>query len=534
MTSHPKPHFSETQDQNDSACSACLEKDKRYSLLEEKYQLLQEQYNLAEKKYALLEEQLHGFQRRCENLEYQISQLTRHRFGQKSEKRFTEKKSSSFIPEVINNLNGRKPLPSDLVKETIEYQLPKEELICNICHAGLVKIGEEVSEQLDCIPLQLRGKRHVRWKYGCSHCGGTIRLADKPDQPIAKGLATSNLLAQILVNKYQDHLPLHRQEQIFARHGVDLVRSTLCDWVKECAKLGEVLVNAMKKDLLSCNRVHSDDTPIPVQVSGKKGKTHQGRLWIYIGCESEKSPVVIYDYTQTRSQTGPLEFLKGYEGFLQADAYCGYDKLYEIEKVIEVGCWAHARRKFYEVACATVSERANTAMDFIRQLYEVERQAKLFTVEDRKKLRQSKSVPVLKEFKTWLDHQKEEVLPKSPLGGAIQYTLKLWKALTIYTENGFLEIDNNRAERGMKVVVLGRKNWIFAGSHEGAKNGAIIYSLIETCKQNNINPYEYLADILARLPSHPSNRVHELLPYHWRPQAPPQTVKNPENILEAA
>ena len=428
-------------------CAACLDKDKKYDLLEERY--------------FLLEAQLKEFESRCEKLEYQLSQLSRYRFGQKSEKFSSVTKPSSFASSEKKNLNGRKPLPDHLDREIIEYTLPKASQSCGVCHHDLVKIGEEVSEQLHHIRPHLRVRRHVQAKYGCAHCGETLLVAEKPEQPIAKGLATSELLSHILVSKYQDHLPLHRQEQIFAREGIDLVRSTLCDWVKECAKLLSVIVEEMKKDLLKKSRVHSDDTPVPVQVSGKKGKTHQGRLWVYIGCEEKQPTVVIYDYTPTRSQSGPMNFLGNYEGFLQADAYCGYDRLFVEKALIEVACWAHARRKFYEVACATVSEKANMALDFIGGLYEVEKEAKLLSVEERKNLRQLKSKPILENFKGWLEKSKEEVLPKSPLGGAIQYTLKLWAALTIYLKYGFLEIDNNRSERAMKVVVLGRKNWIF-------------------------------------------------------------------------
>lgn len=281
--------------------------------IEKKYKLLEEENRQLKEKFKALE--LY-----CKKLEYQINQLTRQRFGKKSEKRVLSPKVPSSEQK---NLNGRKPLPESLEREIIEYKLPEDLKKCNVCKHALVRIGEELSEQLHYVQPYFRVKKHVQEKYGCAHCGETLFIAEKPEQPIAKGLATSELLSHILVSKYQDHQPLHRQEQIFARQGIDLARSTLCDWVKGCAKLAEIVVNVMKKDLLTRGRVHSDDTPVSVQVSGKKGKMHQGRLWVYIGCEEEKPTIVLYDYTQTRNQEGPFNFLSDYEGFLQVDAYAG-------------------------------------------------------------------------------------------------------------------------------------------------------------------------------------------------------------------
>ena len=277
-------------------------------------------------------------------------------------------------------------------------------------------MGEEVSEQLDYIPARLRVRRHVRLKYGCKHCGLTLRIADKPEQPIAKGLATSGLLAHILVSKYQDHLPLHRQEQIFARQGIDLVRSTLGDWIAECAKLCAPLITALQRELLNKKRIHTDDTPVPVQLKSNPGKTHQGRLWVYLGCTEQSPTVVLYDYTPSRSQTGPLEILKHYQGFLQADAYSGYDKLFVSGKIIEAGCWAHVRRKFYEIAVSTHSEIANTALAYIQQLYEREAKLKDLSSEQRQVARQTQAKPVRRQENINLIPVREKVVGLLQLG----------------------------------------------------------------------------------------------------------------------
>ena len=308
-------------------------------------------------------------------------------------------------------------------------------------------------------------------------------------------------------------MPLHRQEGIFRRHGVELPRSTTCDWMAVCAGLLEPIVKQMHRQILQSRVIQTDDTPVTV-LDKVKGR-YQGRLWIYLG--DRDHPQVVFDFTIDRSGAGPERMLEGYQGYLQADAFSAYDRLYTDGTIVEVGCWMHARRKFFE-AKASDPLRAHQALAWIRGLYAVEREAKTKELDDAQRLalRQEQSRPILETIKEWLDKEVGQVLPKSPMAEAIGYALNHWKALERYLEVGFLEIDNGASERGLRPVAVGRNNWLFVGSEAGGKTAAILMSLCATCKRLGIDPLAYLRDVLERISTHPASRIAELLPDQWR------------------
>jgi hypothetical protein len=322
----------------------------------------------------------------------------------------------------------------------------------------------------------------------------------------------------VLTSKYCDHLPLYRQEFMLARHGVELSRKTLCGWVLKTAdKLGP-LVEAMKREALASAVVHTDDTPVRVQGDGKDGP-FTGRFWVYVGDDAH--PYTVYDYTPSRKRDGPAEFLGEYKGYLQADAFGGYDGIYTSGDVVEVACWAHARRKFYD-ARSTDPNRAHRVLAWIRQLYDVEKDAKKLDAERRRALRQEKSKPLFegaentKGFKDWLDEQQPNVLPKSPIGEAVNYALNNWTALTRYLDDGILDIDNNAAEQALRGIAIGRKNWLFLGSNRGGRAAAVHYTLIQSAKRHGIDPFAYLRDILLRITTDPPAALRELFPARWK------------------
>lgn len=407
--------------------------------------------------------------------------------------------------------HGRKPLPAFLPRQRVEHALPAAQCTCRACGAALVKIGEETSEQLDYQPASLFITEHVRFKYACHACEGTVVTSAMPAQPIDKGRPGPGLLAQVITAKYADHLPLNRQVDIFARQDVHLARQTLCDWVGAAADLLVPLYRDLTASVLGGTIVHTDDTPVPV-LDPERRATREGRLWVYVGDQTPAD--IVYDYTATRSRAGPGAFLGAFHGYLQADAYAGYDALYATGRVVEVGCWAHARRYFWDAKAADAA-RALPALGFIQQLYRVEADAKALPADARRALRRERARPVLERFRPWLDEQADRVLPKSPIGEAVHYARAQWTALTRYVADGALAIDNNASERALRRVAVGRKNWLFCGSDAGGRRAAILYSLVATCKEHRIDPWAYLADVLARIPTHPDRRRAELLPRHW-------------------
>ena len=483
---------------------------------------------------AVLQNNLRILEQKYDTLQQQMAVLLRGKYGKSSEKQLPEECQLNLFAEgetpedaeeptetityTRSKRNGHRNIPDTLQRVRIEYKLP--DLICPCgCANKLHKIGEVITEQLEIVPAKIYVNQHVRFKYaGCAHQDKVI-TAPMPNQPIDKGFAGPGLLADVLVKKYDDHLPLYRQSEILARHGIELSRNTMCDWVMQCADLLSPIVEAMKPDLLASPKIHTDDTTVPVLKEGG-GTTKTGRLWVYCGCEPN---CIIYEYSPNRQQIWSIEFLKDYHGYLQADAYPGYDKIYESGNIIEVACMAHARRKFFEIAKANNKSTgikigiATTALKHISTLYEIESKIKDLDVLAKKALRKIKAKPILEDYKKWLLTQSKRVLPKSPLGLAISYTINNWIALTRYLGNGILSIDNNEAERLMKPVAIGRRNWTFAGNDRGGKAAATIYSLIESCKINKINPYVYLRDVLTRLPNTLNRDIRSLLPYIWKP-----------------
>jgi transposase len=438
--------------------------------------------------------------------------------------------------------HGRQKPPSHLRREEVRHDLTPAERICPDCGQDRCCIGEDISTQLEYEPASLYLLVHVRPKYACPRCHNGVFSATVAAQPIDKGLPGPGLLAQIIVCKFADHLPLYRQERIFSRQGVDLSRQTLCDWLSQAAELLEPLYERLKLWIVASTVLHTDDTGVQVQDIGKTRKAH---FWGYFG--DREHPGNIFDYTTSRARDGPQTFLKNFSGYLQADAYTGYDRIYAGERVVEVGCNAHARRKFHEARTSDAA-RAHTALAYYRSLYKIEAEAKQLALEryiaelpdappllaeglppegyvtllekERLRLRQEKAVLILADFKSWLDNQQKEVLPKSPMAEAFTYALNQWEALTRYTTAGFLEIDNNWAEREMRRIAIGRKNWLFLGNDDAGKTAAILLSFVSTCQRHAINPFIYFRDVLRRLPTHPEDRLDELLPGRWQPALP--------------
>lgn len=405
---------------------------------------------------------------------------------------------------------GRQPLPRHLKRERIVHDLAEKEKHCSTCQQDLRPIGEESSERYEYIPAKLTVIEDICKKYACA-C--TVKTATKPSQPIEKSTAGASLLAQVIVAKTADHLPLHRQEKIFERHGVDISRKTMGGWLAQCADLLKPLYGSMKEVLFQSKVIGTDDTGVKV-LDVKLPFARTGRIWPYSGDAAH--PVILYDYTATRERAGPEEFLKGYRGYLQADAYGGYDAFFEdpARGLIEVGCWAHARRYFHK-ALESDQARMGPALLLIAQLYRVEKEARPRGSAERLRLRQLQSQPILEKLRNYLLEIQVEVLPKSPEGRAVRYTLKNWTALTRYCEDGDLSIDNNATERAIRGVAVGRNNWIFFGSDEGGKTAAVLRSFVASCQRVGVDPFVWLKDILSRIADHPITRIAELLPHNW-------------------
>ena len=410
------------------------------------------------------------------------------------------------------NHKGRNPLPEDLPRKVIEIE-PPEEKACPVCNNEKQRIGSEETEKLEYVPASFYVKKYVRYKYACKECESHISIGQLPPMAIDKGIPGEGLLAHIITSKYCDHNPLNRLEGILKRHGVDINVSTMCDWVGKSADLLAPLVKRMHEKILQSPKINTDDTPIPVKSKKRRGSTYKGYLWVYVDDKHN----VVFDFTPTRSREGPLKFLGKYSGYVQADAYSGYDEFFRKSDATEVGCNSHARRKF-DYALDTDPVRAARMLALWGRLYDIERKAKDENYSSAQLLeaRQKEAKPILAEIETVLDEYKNQVLPKSPIGKAITYSLNQWEALNRYVDDPMLEIDNNLSERILRMVVIGRKNYMFAGSEAGAWRAAIIYSLVASCKLNEIDPFRYFRDVLARVSTHPATKIDELLPSEWK------------------
>jgi transposase len=410
---------------------------------------------------------------------------------------------------VIINHPGRSPLPAHLRREetTIEPGMIPE---------GSKRIGEEITEELDYVPGELFVKKYVRPKYASavSENGSTqIVIAPMPVRPIDKAIAGSGLLAQVVIDKYVDHLPLYRQMQRFERSGVKLAYATITDWISATCKLLSPLYEALKAEVLQSGYLHADETPIKVLDKDKKGTTHRGYYWVY---NHSPGKLVFFDYQEGRGEQGPQGILKDYKGYLQTDGYAVYDSFDQREGITLLHCMAHARRYFID-AQNNDADRAAYVLERMQQLYARERSYKEqgLTYEQCKETRSTEAAPILEELGRWMKDQYCEVFPKSPIGKALAYSIQRWDRLCLYTTNGALCIDNNPVENSIRPVAIGRKNYLFCGSHEAAKRTAMLYSLLGTCKLHGLNPFTWLKDVLERLPSHSIKNVAELLPHRW-------------------
>ena len=440
---------------------------------------------------------------------------------------------------VNHHKHGRRQLPAHLPRVEVPHDLSDEQKKCPCCGEARACIGSEAGEQLEFVAASFKVLKHVRHKYacktcgeGCAHCDGSphIEIATKPAQPIEKGLPGPGLLAHVIVGKMQDHLPLYRQERIFDRIGVDIARSTMCSWMMQCGTLVRPLVDLMIRRVKQSKVIHTDDTRVPVRDEAVKGKCKSGRIWCFLGDES--NPYDVFRYTPDRTRAGPQNFLADYKGHLQADAYGGYDGIYTRGDggVTEVACMAHARRKFFD-AKETDGRRSAQMLRFVQRLYAIEGRIRLrierrmkkdpeLTREQRHEIvraaRQARSVPILNQMKAWLDTEQKLVLPRSPIAAAITYMLNQWIALCVYVTAGFLNIDNNAAERALKRVAIGRKNWLFAGNDAAGKSHANLYTLLASAQRHGLDPQKYLTSVLAKIGQTPMSELDQFLPDKWK------------------
>jgi transposase len=467
-----------------------------------------------------------------EKLRLFLAALKRLKFGRSSEKHHPDQLTLSLeaIEEQIAALTAksertppaaapekkpsRRPLPGHLPREERRHE--PAGCACSACGGKLHVIGEDVTEVLDYEPAQFKVIRHVRPRFACRACE-SICQEPMPSLPIERGRPGPGLLAQVLVAKFCDHLPLYRQSLIYARAGVDLDRSTLADWVGRASWLLQPLGERLAAHVFAATKIHADDTPVPVLDPGR-GRTKTGRLWVYVRDDrpsgDARPPAAVFFFSPDRKGERPADHLRTFSGFLQADAYAGFDRLYG-ERIVEVACWAHARRKIFDVHESTKSPIAAEALAKIGELYRIEAAIRGRRANARRDVRQSEARPLLAALKAWFEAQLAKVPPKGGLARAIRYSLSNWPALTRYLDDGRLEIDNNRAENTLRGVALGRKNWLFAGSDSGGTRAAAIYGLIETCKLNGVDPFGYLRDVLGRIADHKINRIDELLPWNW-------------------
>jgi transposase len=471
-----------------------------------------------------------------ERLALLVEKLQRMLFGAKSEKALRQIEQLEFQLEDLQVASAieetqadaaaerpasakpfRRPLAEHLPRE-VHTHLPGHEA-CPDCGGRLRELGEDVAEMLEYVRACFKVIRHVRPKLSCDACDRIVQ-APAPSRPIDRGLAGPGLLAHVLVSKYADHQPLYRQSEIYAREGIDLDRSTLAGWVGATSELLAPLVEAVRDHVMSASKLHADDTPVPVLAPGN-GRTKTGRLWTYVRDDRPSgdttAPAVWFAFSPDRKGEHPRQHLKLYRGALQADAYAGFQHIYEGGTIVEVACWAHARRKFHEIHIAHSSPTTTEAIERVAALYAIEAEIRGSTPEIRKTIRQARAKPLLDSMRTWLETTLAKLSRKSDTAAAIRYALSRWRALTRYVDDGQLEIDNNAAERALRVVALGRKNFLFAGSDAGGERAAAIYSLLGSAKLNGLDPEIYLQHVLERVADHPISRINQLLPWNLSP-----------------
>ena len=406
----------------------------------------------------------------------------------------------------------RQPLPAHLPRREIRHD--PESTTC-ACGCQLKRIGEDVSEKLDYVPGSFTVERHIRGKWACAQCE---KIVQEPVEPhvLDKGIPTAGLLAHVSVAKYTDHQPLYRLEPIFGRAGFPIPRSTLAQWVGTCGVRLQPLVDALKAVVLRHGVLHADETPVQMLKPGN-GKTHRAYLWAYAAGAFEDLKAVVYDFCESRAGVHAREFLGDWQGTLVCDAYAGYKEGFKSGQIIEAGCLAHARRKFFDLHVANKSQIAGFALEQFAKVYEIERQVKNLPAEERKTARQQQTKPVLDALREWMLLQRQKVPGNSAISKALDYSLNRWAALTRFVDDGQLPVDNNWVENRIRPVALGRANWLFAGSLRAGERAAAIMSLIQSARMNGHDPYEYLKDVLTRLPTHKASQIEELLPHRWQP-----------------
>jgi transposase len=468
-----------------------------------------------------------------EHLKMLIAKLRRLQWGRSSEKRENQIEQLELRLEELEARRSketaatqgstgsatvarpaRRPLPDHLPQE-VRKCVPKHEA-CPDCGGKLKHLGEDISEILEYVPASLKVIQYVRPKLACAGCDRIVQ-AKAPSRPIERGMAGPGLLAYVLVSKYCDHLPLYRQSQIYARSGVELDRSTLAEWVGGSSELLAPLVEALRRHVMATEKLHADDIPVPGLAPGL-GKTKTGRLWTYVRDDRPAAdntpPAVWFAYSPDRKGEHLQFHLRNFAGTLQADGYAGFDQIYAAGRVQEAACWAHVRRKFYDLEVAHKSPVAAEALERIAELYAIEKEIRGRPPDERREVRNTRSRPLLESMKRWLEETLGKLSRKSDTAVAVRYALGRWKVLLRFCDDGRIEIDNNAAERALRVVALGRKNFLFAGSDGGGENAATLYRLIGAAKLNGIDPESYLRNVLSCIADHPVNRIEELLPWH--------------------
>lgn len=481
------------------------------------------------------EEQLLSRVHEIEHLKLLIAKLRRMQFGRKSEKverqieqlelKLEDLQAHSVEPPLqpASEVCASEPAPAPRQRRPLPDHLPREikthepaEPACPECGGKLRKLGEDVSEILEYVPASFKVIRHVRPKLCCTGCDKIVQ-APAPSRPIDRGLAGPGLLAHVLTSKYCDHLPLYRQSEIYAREGVELDRSTLAKWVGEASHLLEPLVEALRRYVMSADKLHGDDTPVPVLAPGN-GKTKTGRLWTYVRDDrpsgSTAAPAAWFAYSPDRKGEHPQQHLSKFRGILQADAYSGFNKLYEDGSIQEAPCLAHIRRKFYDLMEAYRSPIATEAVERIGALYEIEKEIRGRPPDERREVRNQRSRPLLDAMHAWLETSLSKLSRKSDTSAAIHYALARWHAFVRYCEDGRIEIDNSAAERALRAIAVGRRNYLFAGSDAGGERAATFYCLLGTAKLNGLDPEAYLRAVLTCIADHPVNRIADLLPWN--------------------